>query len=126
MITATYGFGVALAAFAGVLAAPIYQVRPGMGADIIAVVFAVVVIGAWVRSWLDPHRLRARRDRGPHKSVLPRDLQHGGVRHHGDRADHPAFRPVRTRSMSAVAAAAPERASTAPGISSLPALCCSR
>jgi branched-chain amino acid transport system permease protein len=45
MITATYGFGVALAAFAGVLAAPIYQVRPGMGADIIAVVFAVVVIG---------------------------------------------------------------------------------
>jgi branched-chain amino acid transport system permease protein len=45
MITATYGFGVALAAFAGVLAAPIYQVRPSMGADIIAVVFAVVVIG---------------------------------------------------------------------------------
>ena len=45
MITATYGFGVALAALAGVLAAPIYQVRPGMGADIIAVVFAVVVIG---------------------------------------------------------------------------------
>ena len=45
MITATYGFGVGLAAFAGVLAAPIYQVRPGMGADIIAVVFAVVVIG---------------------------------------------------------------------------------
>jgi len=45
MITATYGFGVALAALAGVLAAPIYQVRPGMGADIISVVFAVVVIG---------------------------------------------------------------------------------
>jgi branched-chain amino acid transport system permease protein len=45
MITATYGFGVALAALAGVLAAPIYQVRPGMGVDIIAVVFAVVVIG---------------------------------------------------------------------------------
>jgi len=45
MITATYGFGVALAALAGVLAAPINQVRPGMGADIIAVVFAVVVIG---------------------------------------------------------------------------------
>lgn len=45
MITVTYGFGVALAAFAGVLAAPINQVRPGMGADIIAVVFAVVVIG---------------------------------------------------------------------------------
>ncbi len=45
MVTLTYGFGVALAAFAGVLAAPINQVRPGMGADIIAVVFAVVVIG---------------------------------------------------------------------------------
>ena len=45
MVTLTYAFGVALAAFAGVLAAPISQVRPGMGADIIAVVFAVVVIG---------------------------------------------------------------------------------
>jgi branched-chain amino acid transport system permease protein len=45
MVTLTYGFGVALAAVAGVLAAPINQVRPGMGADIIAVVFAVVVIG---------------------------------------------------------------------------------
>ena len=45
MVTLTYGFGVALAAFAGVLAAPITQVRPGMGVDVIAVVFAVVVIG---------------------------------------------------------------------------------
>lgn len=45
MITLTYGFGVALAAFAGVLAAPIYQVSPLMGADLIIVVFAVVVIG---------------------------------------------------------------------------------
>jgi branched-chain amino acid transport system permease protein len=45
MITATYGFGVALAALAGVLAAPINQVRPLMGADFIIVVFAVVVIG---------------------------------------------------------------------------------
>src|SRR5881296_3328212 len=45
MITLTYGFGVALAALAGVLAAPIYQVNPLMGADIIIVVFAVVVIG---------------------------------------------------------------------------------
>ncbi|MGD0184672.1 MAG: branched-chain amino acid ABC transporter permease [Roseiarcus sp.] len=45
MITLTYGFGVGLAALAGVLAAPINQVRPGMGADVIAVVFAVVVIG---------------------------------------------------------------------------------
>jgi branched-chain amino acid transport system permease protein len=45
MITLTYGFGVALAALAGVLAAPINQVRPLMGADLIIVVFAVVVIG---------------------------------------------------------------------------------
>lgn len=45
MITLTYGFGVALAALAGVLAAPINQVRPLMGADFIIVVFAVVVIG---------------------------------------------------------------------------------
>ena len=45
MITLTYGFGVGLAALAGVLAAPIYQVNPLMGADLIIVVFAVVVIG---------------------------------------------------------------------------------
>ncbi|MCW5610462.1 MAG: branched-chain amino acid ABC transporter permease [Rubrivivax sp.] len=45
MITLTYGFGVALAAFAGVMAAPVYQVSPQMGADLIIVVFAVVVIG---------------------------------------------------------------------------------
>jgi len=45
MSTLTYGFGVGLAAFAGVMAAPIYQVNPTMGADIIIVVFAVVVIG---------------------------------------------------------------------------------
>jgi branched-chain amino acid transport system permease protein len=45
MITLTYGFGVGLAGFAGVLAAPIYQVSPQMGADLIIVVFAVVVIG---------------------------------------------------------------------------------
>lgn len=45
LITLTYGFGVALAALAGVLAAPIYSVNPNMGADLIIVVFAVVVIG---------------------------------------------------------------------------------
>ena len=45
LVTFTYGFGVALAALAGVLAAPIYSVNPNMGADIIIVVFAVVVIG---------------------------------------------------------------------------------
>jgi branched-chain amino acid transport system permease protein len=45
MITLTYGLGVALAGLAGVLAAPIYSVTPQMGADLIIVVFAVVVIG---------------------------------------------------------------------------------
>ena len=45
MIMLTYGFGVALAALAGVMAAPIYNVSPQMGSDLIIVVFAVVVIG---------------------------------------------------------------------------------
>ena len=45
MITLTYGFGVALAGFAGVLAAPILQISPLMGSNLIIVVFAVVVIG---------------------------------------------------------------------------------
>ncbi|HTH61816.1 MAG TPA: branched-chain amino acid ABC transporter permease [Paraburkholderia sp.] len=45
MITLTYGFGVALAAFAGVLAAPVIQVSPLMGQSMIITVFAVVVIG---------------------------------------------------------------------------------
>src|SRR3989449_6727399 len=44
MVTITYGVGVGLAALAGVMAAPIYQVNPLMGADLIIVVFAVVVI----------------------------------------------------------------------------------
>ena len=45
MFTVTYGYGVALAAFAGVMAAPIYQVTPLMGSNVIMMVFAVVVIG---------------------------------------------------------------------------------
>jgi branched-chain amino acid transport system permease protein len=45
MFTLTYGFGVALAALAGVMAAPVYQVSPAMGSSLIIVVFAVVVIG---------------------------------------------------------------------------------
>ena len=45
LVTLTYGLGVALAAFAGVLAAPIYSVNPLMGSNIIIVVFAIVVIG---------------------------------------------------------------------------------
>ena len=45
MVTLTYGFGVALAAFAGVLAAPVIQISPLMGPNLIIIVFAVVVIG---------------------------------------------------------------------------------
>jgi len=45
VITLTYAGGVALAAFAGVLAAPIYSVHPGMGANLVIIAFAVVVIG---------------------------------------------------------------------------------
>ena len=45
MITLTYGFGVALAGLAGVLAAPVMQVSPLMGQNLIIIVFAVVVIG---------------------------------------------------------------------------------
>lgn len=45
MVTLTYGFGVALAGFAGVLAAPVTNITPLMGSNLIIVVFAVVVIG---------------------------------------------------------------------------------
>jgi branched-chain amino acid transport system permease protein len=45
MVTLTYGFGVALAAIGGVLAAPVIQINPLMGSNVIIVVFAVVVIG---------------------------------------------------------------------------------
>lgn len=45
LVTLTYGFGAALAALAGVLAAPVYSVTPTMGANLLIVVFAVVVIG---------------------------------------------------------------------------------
>lgn len=45
MVTLTFGFGVALAGFAGVMAAPVYSVSPEMGSNILIVVFAIVVIG---------------------------------------------------------------------------------
>ena len=96
MVTLTYGFGVALAAFAGVLAAPITQVRPGMGADIIAVVFAVVVIGGMgsiLGSIVTGFVLGV--VEGLTKVFYPGGVEHGGVRHHGDRAPDPADRPVR-------------------------------
>ncbi|MFC6669199.1 branched-chain amino acid ABC transporter permease [Marinobacterium aestuariivivens] len=45
MVTLTFGFGVALAGFAGVMAAPVYSVSPEMGSNLLIVVFAIVVIG---------------------------------------------------------------------------------
>ena len=71
MMTVTYGFGVALAALAGVLAAPIYRVSPLMGADLIIVVFAVVVIGGMgsiLGSIVTGFGLGVR---GPDQGVLP-------------------------------------------------------
>ena len=96
MITLTYGFGVGLAALAGVMAAPIYQVNPLMGADLIIVVFAVVVIGGMgsiMGSILTGFGLGV--DRGPDQGVLSGGVEHGDLRDHGDRAADQARRPVR-------------------------------
>ena len=96
MITLTYGFGVALAAFAGVMAAPIYNVSPQMGSSLIIVVFAVVVIGGMgsiMGAIVTGFGLGV--DRGADQGVLPRSLQHRDLRHHGDRAAGAAGRPVR-------------------------------
>lgn len=51
LLTLTYGLGAALAGLAGVLAAPIYQVSPLMGTNLIIIVFAVVVVGGMGPSW---------------------------------------------------------------------------
>ena len=100
MITLTYGFGVALAALAGVMAAPIYNVSPQMGANLIIVVFAVVVIGgmgsimgAIVTGFCSAS---SRVDQG----VLSGSLEHRDLRHHGDRTADPAGRPVRASRMT--------------------------
>ena len=84
MITLTYGLGVGLAALAGVLSAPINQVRPLMGADLIIVVFAVVVIGGMgsiMGSIITGFALG--RDRGTDQILLSRGLQHRGIRADG-------------------------------------------
>ena len=87
MVTLTYGFGVALAAFGGVLAAPIYSVNPQMGANLIIVVFAVVVIGGMgsiLGSILTGFGLGI--VEGLTKVFWPGSLGHRHFRHHGDRA----------------------------------------
>ena len=86
----------ALAAFAGVMAAPIYQVDPLMGADLIIVVFAVVVIGGMgsilgsIVTGFGP-----RRRRGPDQGVLSGGVEHRDLRDHGHRAAGQAGGPVR-------------------------------
>ena len=96
IITLTYGFGVGLAALAGVLAAPIYSVNPNMGADTIIVVFAVVVIGGMgsiLGSVVTGFGLGL--VEGSHQGVLPRGLRHGDLRHHGAGATRAPVGPVR-------------------------------
>ena len=98
MVTLTYGFGVALAAFAGVLAAPVIQVSPLMGQHLIIVVFAVVVIGGMgsiMGSIITGLGLGV--IEGLTK-VFYRGLVDGSVLHHGHRAAAAAGRPVREKS----------------------------
>jgi branched-chain amino acid transport system permease protein len=96
VITLTFGGGVALAAFAGVLAAPIYSVNPNMGDNFINTVFAVVVIGG-MGSILGA--ILTGRDRGIDQGVLSPGLGHRGLRGHGDRAADHAARPVRQKGL---------------------------
>jgi branched-chain amino acid transport system permease protein len=97
MVTLTYaGFGAALAGLAGVLAAPVIQVSPLMGSNLIIVVFAVVVIGGMgsiIGSIVTGLVLGLIEGL---TGVLSRGVvQRRRVRDHGHRADDPARRPVR-------------------------------
>ena len=95
MVMLTYAGGAALAALAGVLAAPVIQVTPLMGSNLIIVVFAVVVIGGMGSILGSILTAGPGPRRGPDQGVLSRGLEHRGVRDHGDRADDPAGRAVR-------------------------------
>jgi branched-chain amino acid transport system permease protein len=96
LVMLTYGFGVALAAFAGVLAAPVLQVSPLMGSNLIIVVFAVVVIGGMgsiggsILTGLGLGVIE-----GLTKVFWAEASSHRGVRDHGDRAAAAARGPVR-------------------------------
>ncbi len=93
MVMSTYGAGVALAALAGVLAAPVVQVSPLMGSSLVIVVFAVVVIGGMGSIiGADRQRSRARAHRRIDQGDLSRGLEHRGVRHHGGGSDMAAHR----------------------------------
>ena len=111
LLTLTYGLGVALAALAGVMAAPIYQVNPLMGSNLIIVVFAVVVIGG-MGSILGTivTGYRRRRDRGPDQGRLSAGLDHHHLRDHGDGPAGAAGRPLRPYGRGAGARIRPRRA----------------
>ena len=96
LLTLTYGLGAALAALAGVLAAPIYQVSPLMGSNLIIVVFAVVVVGGMgsiLGAIVTGYMLGVAR--GADQGLLPGGLEHRDLRHHGHRAARAAGRPLR-------------------------------
>ena len=101
MITLTYGFGVALAGLAGVLASPIIQINPLMGSNLIIAVFAVVVIGGMgsimgaIVTGLGLGVIE-----GLTRGVLSRDLRHRGVHHHGHRPAGAAGGTVRSREIA--------------------------
>ena len=97
MVTLTYGFGVGLAALAGVMAAPIYNVSPQMGSDLIIVVFAVVVIGGMgsIMGAIVTGFLLGIVE-GLTKVFLSGSVQHGHLRHHGHRVAASPGRTVRT------------------------------
>lgn len=101
MITLTYGFGVALAGFAGVLAAPVLQISP---ADGLQPHHRGVRRRGDRRHGIDHGRHRDRpgagRHRGPDQGVLARSVQHRRVHHHGHRAAAAPRRPVREREMN--------------------------
>ena len=99
LVTATYGGGVALAALAGVLAAPVVLVSSHMGSSLVIVVFAVVVIGG-MGSILGAivSGLALGRHRGIHQGHLSGSLEHRRVRHHGGGADLAARRDCSARS----------------------------
>ncbi len=92
----TYGFGVGARGTRRRAGGARSTVTPLMGANLIIVVFAVVVIGGMgsiIGSIITGFGLG--HHRGPDQGVLPRSFQHRGLRDHGHRADDPARRPVR-------------------------------
>ena len=107
MITLTYGFGVGARRVRRRDGRADLQVSPQMGADLIIVVFAVVVIGGMgsiMGSIVTGFGLGV--IEGLTKVFYPGGVEHGDLRHHGDRAAGPAGRPVRTERVMEQARAA--------------------